>query len=54
MSTTLIATMMSLAITGYTFEEGDDDKYTHKDQTTKVNVRNEVENINKDLGNKNQ
>ena len=54
-STTLIAMMMSLAIRGSTCEEGGDDKYNHKDQTTKVNVRNgfEIENILKDLGNKN-
>jgi len=47
--------MMSLAIRGSTCEEGGDDKYNHKDQTTKVNVRNgfEIENILKDLGNKN-
>jgi hypothetical protein len=53
-STTLIAMMMSLAIRGSTCEEGGD-KYNHKDQTTKVNVRNgfEIENILKDLGNKN-
>lgn len=54
-STTLIAMMMSLAIRGSTCEEGGDDKYNHKDQTTKVNVGNglEIENIHKDLGNKN-
>ena len=39
-STALTATMMSLAIRGYTCEEGDDDKYNQKDQTPKVNVRN--------------
>jgi hypothetical protein len=54
-STTLIAMMMSLAIRGSTCEEGGDDKCNHKDQTTKVNVRNgfEIENILEDLGNKN-
>ncbi len=45
--------MMSLVIRGYTCEEGGDDKYNHNDQTQKVNVRKEMENINKDLGNKN-
>ena len=47
--------MMSLAIRGSTCEEGGDDKYPHKDQTTKVNLRNgfEIENILKELGNKN-
>ena len=53
MSTALTATIMSLATRGYTCREGDDEKYNQKDQTPKVNVRNGLENINKDLGNKN-
>ena len=50
MSTALTATMMSLAITGYTCEEGGNDKYNHK--TKPVNVRDEIVNIDKDLGDK--
>ena len=46
--------MMSLAIRGYPCKVGGGEKYNHNDQTPKVNIRKEMENINKDLGNKNE
>ena len=46
--------MMSPAIRGYPCKVDGDEKYNHNDQTPKVNIRKEMENINKDLGNKNE
>ena len=37
----------------YTCSEDDDEKYNHNGQTRKVNVRKDMENISKDLDNKN-
>jgi hypothetical protein len=42
MSTALIATMMSLETRGYAYEEGDDEKYNHKDKPREGNRKKRV------------